>query len=71
MYLYHKYIWDKVFKNGLSEICERKPSENLKEYRSSTSYVYIPCQFNLKFPAKYASASQENAPGRSSITTSL
>ena len=34
-------------------------------------YVYIPCQYDLKFPAKCASASQENAPGRSSITTSF
>ena len=28
----HKYIWDKVFKNGLSKICGRQPLKNLKEY---------------------------------------
>ena len=26
-------IWDKVFKNGPSKICERQTLKNLKEYR--------------------------------------
>ena len=25
-------IWDKVFQNGPSKICERQPLENLKKY---------------------------------------
>ena len=29
---FHLLIWDKVFKNGPSKICERQPLKNLKEY---------------------------------------
>ena len=35
-------IWDKVFKNGPSKICERQPLKNLKGYGrlSSTNFVW-------------------------------
>ena len=29
---FHLLIWDKVFKNGPSKICERQPLKNLKGY---------------------------------------
>ena len=29
---FHLLIWDKVFKNGPSKICERQPFKNLKAY---------------------------------------
>ena len=29
---FHNIIWNKVFKNGPSEICERQPLKNLKGY---------------------------------------
>ena len=35
----HKYIRDKVFKNGLSKICGRQPLKNLKEYDLLGSFL--------------------------------
>ena len=38
---FHLLIWDKVFKNGPSKICERQPLKNLKGYGLLKQTIYL------------------------------